>query len=72
MSMKVCVPSKTKGINVNVFNIITRINEAKTLLKHVSYDCKCQLNSTTCNSNQKWNNDKCQFECKKCHTCKKD
>ena len=31
-----------------------------------------QTNSTTCDSNQKWNNDKCQCECKKDRMCKKD
>ena len=31
-----------------------------------------EFDSTTCNSNQNWNNDKCQCECKKCCTCKKD
>ena len=42
------------------------------LSKHISCDCKCKFNSTTCNSNQKWNNDKCQCKCKKDRTCKKD
>ena len=32
-SAKVCVPSKTKGVNVKVFNMITRINEAKNIHK---------------------------------------
>ena len=53
------VPSKTKDLNVKVFNLITRKNEVKTLVKHISCDCKCKFNSITCNSNQKWNNDKC-------------
>ena len=35
LSTKICVPSKTKDVNVKVFNMITRINEAKTLVKHV-------------------------------------
>lgn len=30
------------------------------------------FNSATCNSSQKWNNDKSQFECKKYCTFKKD
>ena len=46
-------PSERKNVNGNVFNTITRIYEAKTLIKHVSCDCKCQFDSTTCNSNQK-------------------
>ena len=27
------------------------------LVKHISCDCKCKLNSSTCSYNQKWNND---------------
>ena len=38
---------------------------------HISYACKCKFNSSICNSNQKWNNKKCQCECKNYHTCKK-
>ena len=34
-SAKVFVPSKTKDVNTKVFNMITRINEAKTLVKHL-------------------------------------
>ena len=51
------VPNELKDINVKLFNMITRLNEA--LLKHFSCDCKCTFNSTTCNSNQKWNNETC-------------
>ena len=40
------------------------------MLKHISCDCKCKFNSWTCNSNQKWNNEICQCECKNYHTCK--
>ena len=31
--------------------------------KNISCDFKCKFNSTTCNSNQKWNNKICQCEC---------
>ena len=47
---------KAKGINFKAFNVITNKNEAKTMAKHIPRDCKCKFNSTTCNSNQKWNN----------------
>ena len=53
---------KQKNVNVKVFNMITRLNEAKTYVKHISCDCKCKFNSTMCGSNQKWNNDICQCE----------
>ena len=71
LSTKICIPSKTKDVNVKAFNTITRTNEAKIMVKHISWDCKCKFNSTTCNLNQKWNNETCQFECKNYCTCKK-
>ena len=40
-------------ISVKTFNMLTNKNEAKTMKKHISCDCKCKFNSTTCNSNQK-------------------
>ena len=42
------------------------------MVNHILSDFKCKFNSTTCNSNQKWNNDKCQCECKRYHPSKKD
>ena len=60
---------ETKGVNVKAFNMINK-NEAKALAEHISYDCKCKLNSTTCNSKQKWNNKTCQCECKNYCKCK--
>ena len=36
LSKKICVQSKTKLVNVKVFNMITRINEVKTMVKHIS------------------------------------
>ena len=41
------------------------------MIKHISCDCKCKFNCTTCNSNQKWNNETCQSECKNYRKCKK-
>ena len=38
LSTKICVPSETKDKNIKVFNMITRINEVITLVKHISYD----------------------------------
>ena len=41
------------------------------MAKHISCDCKCKFNRTTCNSNQKWNKETCRWECKNYLTCKK-
>ena len=32
LSTKLCLPSKTKDVHLKVFNLITRINEAKTVI----------------------------------------
>ena len=68
LSIKVCVPSKTKHVNVKAFNMTKRINETKTLVKHISCDCQCRSDSTTCNSNKKWNNKKCRCDCEKSYS----
>ena len=59
-------------MNIKAFNMITNKNEAKAMTEHISCDSKCKLNSTTWSSNQKWNNKKCQCECKNSRNCKKD
>ena len=33
LSMKICVPSETNDISIRLFDIVTRINETKTLVK---------------------------------------
>ena len=40
-SGKMCVSNKTENVNMNVFKMITVINESKTLAKHISCNCKC-------------------------------
>ena len=63
LSNKVCILNKTEDLNLSVFNMITGINEPKTLTKHISCKCKCKLDGTKCNTNQWWNNNKCRCEC---------
>ena len=65
-----CVPNRTKSVNVKTFNMIAIIIEAKTLVKHISCKCKCKFDSTTCNSYHEWNNKTCQCERKNCRMCK--
>ena len=45
------------------FNMVTRINKSKTLATHISCESKCRLNDKKCNLNQRWNNNKCLFDC---------
>ena len=55
-----------------MFNVITNINETKTLTKYISYQCKCKFYDTICKSNQWWNDNKCRCECKKQNTFQKN
>ena len=59
LSNKVCILSKTEDLNLSIFNMVTGINESKTLTKHISCECKCKFDETKCESNQWWNNNKC-------------
>ena len=43
LSNKVCVPNKTENLNISIFNMITEINDSKTLAKHISCKCKCRF-----------------------------
>ena len=75
LSKKVYVPNAIEDLNLNVFNIITRINESKTLTKHIPCKCKFRFDGRKCNSDQKGNNDKRQCKWKNVkehHVCKKD
>ena len=69
LSNKACVLNKTEDLNLSMFNMITGINESKTLTKHISCECKCKFDGRNCNSDQRWNNDKCRCECKKRYAC---
>ena len=70
LSSKICVP--IYDTNIKVLNVITKIYEPKTLIKQISCDGKCKLNSVTRISNQKWNNDTDTCERKKYRKRKKD
>ena len=52
LSNKLCIPNKTKSLNLSVSNMITRINESKTLTNHISCESKCKFDETKCKSNQ--------------------
>ena len=46
------VYQKKQGLNLSVFNMITGINESKTLTKHISCQCNCKFDERRYNSNQ--------------------
>ena len=62
LSNNVCVSNKTEDLNLSPFNVVTEVNEPKILTKHISCKCKYKFDGRKCNSNQKWNNNKCRCE----------
>ena len=60
---KLCVPNVIKGVNMQVYNFLTMLNETRNVLWHESCKCVCKLNSSTCNNKQIWNSDTCRCDC---------
>ena len=61
---KLSIPDVVKKINVKVFNLMSRINEARQILRHKTCKCVCRLSIAVCNSKQIWNDYKCRCECR--------
>ena len=61
---KLCIPYVVKGINIKLFNLMLRTNEARYIEWHKTCRCKCRLDASVCNNKQRWNKDRCRCECK--------
>ena len=57
---KLCI----KNINVKVFNLMSKKNERRHIQWHETCKCKCRLDTSVCNNEQRWNNNECRCECK--------
>ena len=57
---KMFVPNDIKNINVRVFNLMSRTNEAKHIKWNETCKCKGRLDATVCNNKEKWNENKCR------------
>ena len=61
---KICVPDVIKDLNLRVFNLKSGTNETKSTKWQEKCKCICRLDETICNNKQRWNKDKCRYECK--------
>ena len=43
LSNKLCIPNNSEDLNLSGLNMITGINESKTLTKHILSECKCEF-----------------------------
>ena len=48
---------------INV-HLMSRTNETKQIEWHETCKCKCRLDTSVCNTKQRWSDDKCICECK--------
>ena len=49
---RLCVPNVIKGVNMQVYNFLTMLNETRNVLWHKSCKYVCKLNSSVCNNKQ--------------------
>ena len=61
---KICVPDVVKNLSFKVFNLTWKTNEIRHIKWHETRQCICRLDAIVCNNKQRWNNGKCQCECK--------
>ena len=61
---EICVTDVVKYLNVKVFKLTSRTNETKHIKWHETCKCEGRLDAIVCNNKQRWNNYKCQYECK--------
>ena len=59
---KLCVRDVVKYLNIKVFNLVSGTNEIRCIDEMCK--CKCRFNSSVCNNDQRWNDDKCKCEWK--------
>ena len=57
---RICVPGTVKNLNAEVFNLMSRTNEARSIEWHETCKCICRLNEIICNNKQRWNKDECR------------
>ena len=47
---KICVPEIMKNLNVKVFNLMSRTNEARFMEWHETCKCECKFEENVCNN----------------------
>ena len=61
---KLCIPDIIKSINLRVFNVMQRINEARHMIWHETCKCIHRLTASVCNNRQRFNEETCRCQCK--------
>ena len=52
---RICVPDTVKYLSFKVFNLMSKINETRSIKWHETCKCICRLDKIICNNKQNWN-----------------
>ena len=66
---KICLPDSIKNISVKSSDLISQRLVFKNISIHKPCKCGCLLDEKVCNNLQKWNGNKCRWECLKIKKC---
>ena len=53
-----------KDLNVKVFDLMLKTNETRHIKWHQTCKYICRLDGIICNIKQRWNENKCRYQCK--------
>ena len=59
-----CVPDVVINLNVKVFNLMSGTNERRFIEWHETCKCECKFRANIYNDKQRWDKNKCRYECK--------
>ena len=66
---KICSSDVVKNVSVKVLDLISQKSVLRNVSFHKSCKCSCLLDEKVCNSEQKWNKEKCRCECLEIKEC---
>ena len=66
---KICLPDSINNISVKSLDLISQRLVFKNISFHKTCKCGCLLDEKVCNNLQKWNGNKCRWECLKIKKC---
>ena len=61
---KLCLLDVVKNINIKAFNLMSRTNETRHMSLHETCGCRCRLDASVYDNEQRWISDRCRCECK--------
>ena len=61
---ELCLLDVVSNISFKVLNLMSKTNETRHMQWHETCKVKCRLDASVSINKQRWNKDKCKYECK--------